>query len=133
MNNEGQKYTESQHQKHIVVWLREQKALRKLSFDVGMEGIRLKPYQINQVKSQGMDAGVPDIKIKLPNGILVHVELKCWSNYNGLSSPQEAEHALLTELGHIVYMVREKTPEQALNRVKEIIKINTNKGCAASK
>ena len=120
------KFTESQHQAHIVKWLRAEKAERNLSFDIGMEGVRLKPYQASQAKSQGMDRGVPDLKIKLPNGVLLHVELKTWSNYGGLSQPQENERGLLTELGHHCYMVREKTPTRALNRVKEIIEEISN-------
>lgn len=121
MDNEKTKYTESQHQAHIVKWLREQKSERNLSFDIGMEGVWMPPRLQAKMKREGRDRGVPDIKIKLPKGVLVHIELKTWSNYNGLSEPQKTEHELLTELGHIVHMVREKTPEQALNRIKEII------------
>lgn len=55
-------WLEEHHQEHIVNWLRRQKALGRLTFDIGMEGVRLPAGLRRKMKTQGMDSGVPDLK-----------------------------------------------------------------------
>ena len=113
-------WQEEHHQEHIVTWLRDQKRLRRLTFDIGMEGVRLPAKLRKKMKEQGMDSGIPDLKIKVRGGILFHVELKRWQGSVGAA--QKVEHELLLELGHFVHIVKEKTPHRALLQVKELVR-----------
>lgn len=62
------------------------------------------------------------MKIKLRGGILLNVELKRWGGV--VSDEQKAEHGLLLSLGHIVHVVKKKTPHRALEKVKELVEKN---------
>lgn len=118
-NNPEFNWLEEHHQECIATWLRSQKRTGRLSFDIGMEGVRLPKSLRAKMKRQGMDAGTPDIKIKLRGGVLLHIELKAWGRT--ATADQKTEHALLESLGHIVHIVKEKTPYLALLRVKELV------------
>jgi len=112
-------WLEEHHQIFIANWLRAQKQAKRLTFDIGMEGVRLTPKTRTKCKAQGMDSGVPDIKIKLHKGILLHIELKKWGGTT--TTAQKKEHELLRMLGHNIEIVKEKTPQRALNRIKELV------------
>lgn len=113
-------WLEEHHQEHIATWLRDQKRVGRLSFDVGMEGVRITSNSLRgRLKRQGMDSGVPDLKLKLKGGVLLHIELKRWKG--SVSADQKTEHELLKSLGHNIEIVKEKTPQRALERVKELV------------
>lgn len=88
-------WLESDLQAHIVEWLREEKALGRLAFAVGMEGVRLSPGLRAKAKKQGMDKGIPDLTIKIADGKTVHIELKRKGNY--LQGSQKAEGYVLLD------------------------------------
>jgi hypothetical protein len=118
-NNAEFNWLEEHHQVHIARWLRAQKAKGRLSFAIGMEGVRLPISLRKKMKRQGMDAGTPDITVKLAGGKTVHFELKKWRGVT--NSNQKLEHELLKKLGHTVYVIRERTPHDALAKVRELI------------
>lgn len=118
-NDPNFNWLEEHHQEHIATWLRDQKHAGRLSFDIGMEGVRLPMKLRAKMKKQGMDEGIPDLKIKLQGGVLLHIELKRWGGT--VSAAQKTEHDLLRRLGHNVEIVKEKTPHLALLCVKQLI------------
>jgi len=106
-------------QAHIVKTLRKLKALRRLDFVIGMQGIRLQPYQRNRIKSQGMESGQPDILILMPKGKMIAIELKV-----GKNKPQPNQldcHDLWRELGYDVHLVTTSCLDDGLNQVIGII------------
>ncbi len=70
-------------------------------------------------KAMGMAAGEPDLRIYLPGGRVVFIELK--TNAGRLSPAQEWRQEQLRQLGHRVETVYARTPRDAVDRVREII------------
>jgi len=118
-DNKDFPWKEEHLQRHICDWLRVQRDQGKLSYDVGMEGIKLSIGVAVKAKKNGMNKGVPDLKIKLDGGALVHIELKLGKKK--VSESQAIEHDLLRSLGHTVHVVRGDTPQEALEKVIAIL------------
>jgi hypothetical protein len=57
-----------------------------------------------KLKSFGVMAGEPDLRVYLPAGVTVHLEVK--AEKGRLSEAQEFAHANLGTLGHQIYVVR---------------------------
>lgn len=70
-------------------------------------------------KALGMQAGETDIRLYFLNGRIVHVEMKAPKGTT--SKEQKHWHAVLRSIGHDVYVIREKTPAAAVNRILEIV------------
>jgi hypothetical protein len=72
-------------------------------------------------KALGLVAGEPDIRLYLPGGRTVFIELKKWTG--AVSKEQKARHAELRALGFDVHIVKAKTPADAVYGVMEAIEI----------
>lgn len=70
-------------------------------------------------KAMGMTAGEPDLRIYLPRGRTLFVELKRKSGR--LSPAQEWRQEQLRQLGHRVETVYASTPFEAASKVMELI------------
>lgn len=71
-------------------------------------------------KAMGMTAGEPDLRIYLPRGRTLFVELKR-RNGGRLSPAQEWRQKQLRQLGHRVETVYASTPLEAASKVMELI------------
>ena len=89
------------------------------AYAAGLEGVRLRPRQRAAMRAQGMTAGEPDLRFYLPSGKLIMVELK--TSKGATSAVQKARHAALRDLGHVVYVVKAKTPEGAARAVLALV------------
>jgi hypothetical protein len=72
-----------------------------------------------KAKAMGLVAGEPDLRIYLPGGRLVMVELK--TDRGKVSAPQKARHAGLAALGYTVHVLRALTPAQAVEKIATIL------------
>ena len=89
------------------------------AYAAGLEGVRLRPRQRAAMRAQGMTAGEPDLRFYLPGGKLMMVELK--TSKGATSAVQKARHGALRALGHVVHVVKEKTPEEAASAVLALV------------
>lgn len=90
-----------------------------VTFEVGMEGVRLSKGQRGRAKVQGMDAGKADIKILLAGGRTIHVELK---RKGGRVSSEQAEwHARLRDLGFEVHVVFATCPQDGIDQIMRLL------------
>lgn len=66
--------------------------------------IKTKTLIINQMKKEGMENGMPDLLLYLPNGKVLNMELK---TDKGKQSPDQVDvQNRLTKLGHNYYIIR---------------------------
>lgn len=72
-------------------------------------------------KVLGMVAGEADVRLYLPGGRLVMVEIKAWRGT--LSDAQKARHAELRALGFDVHVLKAKTPADAVAKIIDILAI----------
>ena len=77
--------------------------------------IKTKTLIINQMKKEGMEKGIPDLLLYLPNGKVLNMELK---TDKGKQSPDQVDvQNRLTKLGHNYYIIR--TVYEAFNAIAE--------------
>lgn len=77
--------------------------------------IKTKTLIINQMKKEGMEKGMPDLLLYLPNGKVLNMELK---TDKGKQSPDQVDvQNRLTKLGHNYYIIR--TVYEAFNAIAE--------------
>ena len=74
-----------------------------------------------RLKLAGMVAGEPDLRLYMPGGKLVMIEMKCKAS---VSKEQRERHAALRALGYDVRVVKAKTPAHAIAQVVDIIAIH---------
>ena len=75
--------------------------------------IKTKTLIINQMKKEGMEKGIPDLLLYLPNGKVLNMELK---TDKGKQSPDQVDvQNRLTKLGHNYYIIR--TVYEAFNAI----------------
>ena len=109
-------WLEEHLQAAIVIWLRQ----NGFAFEVGMEGVRLSKSQRSKAKIQGMEPGRCDLKVLLPGGRTVHIELK---RAGGRVSPdQKRWHDQLRGLGFEVHVVFASCPDNAVGEVSRILR-----------
>ena len=77
--------------------------------------IKTKTLIINQMKKEGMEKGMPDLLLYLPNGKVLNMELK--TDKGKQSSDQIDVQHRLTKLGHNYYIIR--TVYEAFNAIAE--------------
>ncbi len=66
--------------------------------------IKTKTLIINQMKKEGMEKGIPDLLLYLPNGKVLNMELK--TDKGKQSADQVDVQNRLTKLGHNYYIIR---------------------------
>ena len=66
--------------------------------------IKTKTLIINQMKKEGMEKGMPDLLLYLPNGKVLNMELK--TDKGKQSADQVDVQNRLTKLGHNYYIIR---------------------------
>ena len=77
--------------------------------------IKTKTLIINQMKKEGMEKGMPDLLLYLPNGKVLNMELK--TDKGKQSADQVDVQNRLTKLGHNYYVIR--TVYEAFNAIAE--------------
>lgn len=77
--------------------------------------IKTKTLIINQMKKEGMEKGMPDLLLYLPNGKVLNMELK--TDKGKQSADQVDVQNRLTKLGHNYYIIR--TVYEAFNAIAE--------------
>ena len=77
--------------------------------------IKTKTLIINQMKKEGMEKGMPDLLLYLPNGKVLNMELK--TDKGKQSDDQVDVQNRLTKLGHNYYIIR--TVYEAFNAIAE--------------
>ena len=77
--------------------------------------IKTKTLIINQMKKEGMEKGMPDLLLYLPNGKVLNMELK--TDKGKQSADQVDVQQRLTKLGHNYYIIR--TVYEALRAISE--------------
>ena len=77
--------------------------------------IKTKTLIINQMKKEGMEKGMPDLLLYLPNGKVLNMELK--TDKGKQSADQVDVENRLTKLGHNYYVIR--TVYEAFNAIAE--------------
>ena len=77
--------------------------------------IKTKTLIINQMKKEGMEKGMPDLLLYLPNGKVLNMELK--TDKGKQSSDQIDVQHRLTKLGHNYYIIR--TVYEAFNAIAQ--------------
>ena len=77
--------------------------------------IKTKTLIINQMKKEGMEKGIPDLLLYLPNGKVLNMELK--TDKGKQSADQVDVQNRLTKLGHNYYIIR--TVYEAFNAIAE--------------
>lgn len=108
-------WLEEQLQAAIVETLRREGYL----FEVGMEGVRLSKSQRAKAKLQGMEPGRCDLKVLMPGGRTIHIELK---RKGGRVSPdQKRWHDQIRALGFEVHVIFASCPAQAVDQVLSLI------------
>ena len=112
---------EKQTQAGLVKYL----TLRGHTFAADMSGLYIRtPAGRKAAKAAGRVPGEPDLRIYLPGGKLVLIELKA---ANGRLSPdQKDRHATLRALGFAVHVVKAQTPADAVQQVDAILKEENN-------
>ena len=76
---------------------------------------KTKTLIINQMKKEGMEKGMPDLLLYLPNGKVLNMELK---TDKGKQSPDQVDvQNRLTKLGHNYYIIR--TVYEAFNAIAQ--------------
>ena len=75
--------------------------------------IKTKTLIINQMKKEGMEKGMPDLLLYLPNGKVLNMELK--TDKGKQSADQVDVQNRLTKLGHNYYIIR--TVYEAFNAI----------------
>lgn len=89
-------------------------------FEGSLEGNKMTPRAASKAKALGMESGVPDIRVYLPNHRLISIELKRKSGT--VSSEQKKRHKALEALGFPVYVVKAKSPADGWAQVYNILK-----------
>ena len=115
MDDESVHWTEHDLQVAVVQRLRRLDIL----FAGDQNGLPTSKRQAALAKMAGMTAGEPDIRIYLPGGKIVFVEMK--TIRGSVSAAQLQRHRDLAELGHFVYVVKEPTPLKAQDVVESIV------------
>lgn len=82
------------------------------------EGARKIQYRV-KLKLQGVKRGVADCVLLCAGGRTISIELK---RDAGLSPSQKEWRDMLSRLGHVSYLVKEKTPAAAVAKVEEILR-----------
>jgi hypothetical protein len=82
------------------------------------EGARKIQYRV-KLKLQGLKRGPADCLLFCAGGRTIHIELK---RDAGLSPSQKEWRDMLSRLGHVSYLVKEKTPAAAVAKVEEILR-----------
>lgn len=118
-DDESAKWKEEHLQAHIAVWLRKMQRAGLLRFAVGMEGVRLGKVAAGKAKVQGMEKGLPDLRIFMDGPEVAFIELKL--DGNGTSNEQDECHHDLANFGFQVFVVSAKTPAEALGYVQEVL------------
>ena len=77
--------------------------------------IKTKTLIISQMKKEGMEKGMPDLLLYLPNGKVLNMELK--TDKGKQSADQVDVQNRLTKLGHNYYIIR--TVYEAFNAIAE--------------
>ena len=77
--------------------------------------IKTKTLIINQMKKEGMEKGITDLLLYLPNGKVLNMELK--TDKGKQSTDQVDVQNRLTKLGHNYYIIR--TVYEAFNAIAE--------------
>ena len=77
--------------------------------------IKTKTLIINQMKKEGMEKGMPDLLLYLPNGKVLNMELK--TDKGKQSADQVDVQNRLTKLGHNYYIIR--TVYEAFNAIAQ--------------
>lgn len=77
--------------------------------------IKTKTLIINQMKKEGMEKGMPDLLLYLPNGKVLNMELK--TDKGKQSADQVDVQNRLIKLGHNYYIIR--TVYEAFNAIAE--------------
>lgn len=107
-------WLESDHQIHVVQWL------RRNGYCVAADQNGATNQRRSQRLAEGLQPGEPDLRIYLPNGRLMLIEMK---RHKGKLSPQQvAHHERLESLGHHVFVIIERTPADSLKKVIDIVK-----------
>lgn len=101
---------ESTLQATLVAMLRQ--LYPSIVINLSLNGISLtglspqqKAQLIREQKQQGMEPGIMDLVLYLPNGKLLNLELKV--GRNDQSPDQQSIQAKLTDLGHNYYVIRD--------------------------
>ena len=114
LDDDTVKWTEHELQVAVVTRLKQIGVL----YAADQNGLRTSKRQGALAKQAGMMAGEPDIRIYLPGGRIIFVEMK--TTRGSVSAAQRQRHKDLADLGHIVYVVKEASPIKAQNCVESI-------------
>jgi hypothetical protein len=96
------------------------------AYAASLEGVigNLNPYQARLAKATGVKRGEPDLRIYLPAGRLLMIELK---GKDGRLSPDQKERIpVLQALGFAVQVIKAETPEAMREAVTAAVKAALN-------
>ena len=113
-SDETVNWLEADHQIAVVQMLKREGIL----FQADQSGMFAAKRTAAKAKLNGMQSGFPDLNIYLHGRVLM-IEMKRWKGVT--SKEQKDRHIELRELGYQVEIVKERTPADAVARVKEIL------------
>ena len=99
----------------VVQWLKR----NKFMFAADQSGLFTSKRSAGKAKLSGLVSGEPDLRIYLEGGRCLFIEMKAWKGR--LSDNQTERIERLRFLGFQVEIVKERTPADAVERVKEIL------------
>jgi hypothetical protein len=112
-------WSEDALQAAIVQYLRTNKLMFAADQNAGRRSMRDGARR----KVLGMVAGEPDLRIYLPGGRCIFVEVK--SAKGTLSPAQKDRHAELVSVGFDVHVIKEKTPNNAIRKLQLVLAPHT--------
>lgn len=92
------------------------------AYAASLEGVigSLNPYQSQVAKATGVKRGEADIRVYLPGGRLLLIELK--GEGGSLSPPQRERHPILAALNHPVTVIKASTPQAMREAVVALVR-----------
>lgn len=114
------KWSESDLQIAQAQWLKRHKEYNNtFTFAGDQNGLSSSPVAKARAKAEGLQAGEPDMRLYFNNCRLVLVENKRKGNY--ASEVQKERIALLEKLGYTCYIVTANCPNDAVEKMKNIV------------
>lgn len=117
--DESVKWTEADLQMGVGFVLRQLEEKGRLTWAADMNAEGRSVRRGARLKHQGMRAGEPDIRVYLPEGRLLLIELK--RAKGTLSRDQSERHATLDKFGHPVATVKGLCPRHCARSVLDLL------------
>lgn len=96
------------------------KAGANFTYAGDMNATKRSAHEMQWAIATGMKSGEADMRVYLPGGKLIMIELKV-KGKGSVSKAQRERHALLSDLGFDVRVWRYKTPTEAAQAAREFI------------